>query len=485
MPRLRLLWMALFALTLAIAVVTPGRGSAAVRDPGSIAGLHKLKHLIFIVQENRSFDHYFGTYPGADGIPTQAPCLPSQWYPSQCFTPYPNHQDSNQGGPLLIAYQTQDIDGGKMDGFVIGREQQLGQKCVPPHGRQGPRQIAATLIDDEGFTQNIHCIVDVMGYHDGTDLPNYWAYAQNYVLQDHFHEAMLSWSLVGHLGLFSGWSAICPQINPPVIDSCSTSPGGTGWSPSDSPPYLWTDITYLLWQHNVTWRVYLDGGLATKPQGENGTSWIWDVLPGFETVNQDGQVSNAEFDQTQFYSDAAAGTLPQVTWLLPKYDDAEHPQASVAQGQSYVTGLIDAVMSGPDWKNSAIFLTYDDIGGFYDHEPPPFNFDSLGLGIRVPAMIISPYAKAGYIDAQVCSTDCYLKFIEDVFLKSERMSQAGRPDPRPDYRDAESAYGDLANDFDFTKEPRAPLILSTHPMTMLRPDPEDAKRRMRSERIKR
>jgi phospholipase C len=77
MPRLRLLWMALFALTLAIAVVTPGRGSAAVRDPGSIAGLHKLKHLIFIVQENRSFDHYFGTYPGADGIPRKLPCLPS------------------------------------------------------------------------------------------------------------------------------------------------------------------------------------------------------------------------------------------------------------------------------------------------------------------------------------------------------------------------------------------------------------------------
>ena len=128
-------------------------------------------------------------------------------------------------------------------------------------------------------------------------------------------------------------------------------------------------------------------------------------------------------------------------------------------------------MSGPDWNSSAIFLTYDDIGGFYDHEPPPFNFDSLGLGLRVPALIISPYAKKGLVDHQVCSTDCYLKFIEDAFLDGERMSQAGRPDPRPDYRDAQPAYGDLSDDFDFIQPPQAAAILSTHPMTMLHDEP--------------
>ena len=142
-------------------------------------------------------------------------------------------------------------------------------------------------------------------------------------------------------------------------------------------------------------------------------------------------------------------------------------QASILHGQSYVTGLINAIMQGPDWSSSAIFVSWDDIDGFYDHEPPPFQFDKLGLGIRVPAFMVSPYALTGYIDHQVCSTDCYLKLIEDTFLNGERMDQSGRPDPRPDYRDSQPAYGDLLNDFNFNQAPRRPLILSKHPMSLL------------------
>ena len=134
-----------------------------------------------------------------------------------------------------------------------------------------------------------------------------------------------------------------------------------------------------------------------------------------------------------------------------------------------MTGLINAIMQGPDWSSSAIFVTWDDADGFYDHEPPPFQFDKIGLGIRVPAFMVSPYAIPGYIDHQVCSTDCYLKLIEDTFLNGERMDQSGRPDPRPDYRDSQPAYGSLLNDFNFNQAPRRPLILSTHPMSLLRP----------------
>jgi phospholipase C len=135
-----------------------------------------------------------------------------------------------------------------------------------------------------------------------------------------------------------------------------------------------------------------------------------------------------------------------------------------------VTGLINAIANGPaaQWNSTAIFLVWDDMGGFYDHQPPGFNFDSLGLGMRVPALIVSPLAKRGYVDHQLCSTDCYLKLIEDVFLGGERMSQAGRPDPRPDYRDQSSAYGDLLNDFDLAAPPRKPLVLRAHPMSLLR-----------------
>jgi Phosphoesterase family len=135
--------------------------------------------------------------------------------------------------------------------------------------------------------------------------------------------------------------------------------------------------------------------------------------------------------------------------------------------------LVNAIMAGPDWHSSAIFVSHDDMGGFYDHEVPAATFDILGLGIRVPAMVISPYAKKGYIDHNFCSTDCYLKMIEDVFLGGERMDQAGRPDPRPDYRDEQTSYVGLTGDFDFSHQPREPLILSTHPMTLLREGPPE------------
>jgi phospholipase C len=443
--------------------VAPPRSA---HPPSKHPGATKLQHLIFIIQENRSFDHYFGTFPGADGFPSPLPCLPSLWHPSQCETPYPNHLASNEGGPYESKYQEGDIDNGLMDGFVEEREMQLAKKC--PQGADG-RPI--DIVDPEDEPDSQKCVVDVMGYHDGTDLPNYWAYAQQNVLQDHFYESIHSWSEPAHLAIFSGWSAVCKKVNPPQINTCAPSTGTNPWNVAKiAVPYLWTDITYMLWQNDITWGVYLDGGLGA-PFGHNGVQHIQDVLPGFETVNDDGQVANSELNlQNQFYSDASNGTLPQVTWIMPQYKESEHPTASIALGQTYVTGLINAIMSGPDWNSSAIFVEWDDPAGFYDHEPPPFNFDTLGLGIRLPAFIVSPYAKQGVIDHQICSTDCYLKLIEDVFLNGETMSQAGRPDPRPDYRDTEPQYGDLLNDFNFNQAPRPPMLLSTHPMTLLRED---------------
>ena len=358
-----------------------------------------------------------------------------------------------------------------MDGFIEAREKELRHsKCNPGNLLRGQRPADQTYEyeDDEIGPLIAHCTQDVMSYHDGTDLPNYWSYAANYVLMDHFFESVHSQSHPSHLELFSTWSAKCHQLDPPDVNSCNSDANpGQIWGTRFPEPYLWTDITYMLYQHGVTWNAYLDGGFG--PLHDHATvGALWDVLPGFETVQEDGQVGNAMINMSQFYTDAANGTLPQVSWLLPHYNDSEHPQANIYQGESYVTGLINAIMAGPDWNSTAIFVVWDDIGGFYDHVPPPFNFDVLGLGIRVPSLLISPYAQTGLIDHQVCSTDCYIKFIEDVFLDGERMSQSGRPDPRPDYRDSETQYGDLANDFNFNQEPRRPLILSTHPMSMLR-----------------
>jgi phospholipase C len=438
-------------------------GPAAGISPETRA-LYKIKHLIFILQENRSFDNYFGTYPGADGFPSPLPCLPSKNDPKQCFKPYLNHAAVNFGGPYENQYQVADIDGGKMDGFVIQRDEELNREHC------GSAQPHAITIDEEGIPQTGTCVNDVMGYHDGTDLPNYWKYAQNYVLYDHFYESVESWSLPAHLAIFSGWAAKCTKLDPPDVDSCASTFGGSAWTgtPKDpTEPYLWTDITYLLHQHDITWTAYLDHGLSEQAEGLKGVQHIWDVLPGFETVNEDGELANSEVNMKQFYTDAANGALPQVTWLLPEYPDSEHPQASIGQGQAYVTKLVNAIMSGPDWSSSAIFIEYDDMGGFYDHEPPPFAIDSLGLGLRVPAMMISPYAKTGFIDHQYLSSDSYLKLIEDVFTKSRRMSTTGRPDPRPDYRDASTQLGNLDKDFNFQQNPRPPMPLSEHPMSLL------------------
>ena len=121
-------------------------------------------------------------------------------------------------------------------------------------------------------------------------------------------------------------------------------------------------------------------------------------------------------------------------------------------------------MKGPNWSSTAIFLAWDDWGGFYDHVPPP-RVDENGYGLRVPAVVISPYARRGFIDDQVLSFDAYVKFIEDDFLGGQRLDPAtdGRPDPRPTVREDVPLLGDLRRDFNFAQKPRRTLILPEHP----------------------
>jgi phospholipase C len=133
-----------------------------------------------------------------------------------------------------------------------------------------------------------------------------------------------------------------------------------------------------------------------------------------------------------------------------------------------VTSLVNAVMASPDWDSTAILLGWDDWGGFYDHVAPP-SVDENGYGLRVPAMVISPYAKKGYIDHQTLSFDAYDKFIEDDFLGGQRIDPRtdGRPDPRPDVRENATILGDITTDFDFSQTPRSPMPLPVHPQTTL------------------
>ena len=456
--------------------------SMAQNQPSSSQGIHKIKHVIIIMQENRSFDSYFGTFPGADGLPTKdgafTVCNPDP-RTGQCVGPYHDTNDSNGGGPHFSIASLKDIDNGKMDGFVI-------------QAKRGRKKCFNTF--NPACTNSAN--PDVMGYHDGQDIPNYWAYARTFVLQDHMFEPNASWSLPSHLYEISAWSAYCIKHDDPrscmnALDAPGKPPGFGGGgkrvehvdglqngSPGTKPIYAWTDITYLLHAHQVTWGYYVMKG--SEPSCEDdptlscpaakqdaNTPGIWNPLPYFDTVKDDGELSRIQ-PLENFYKQAHDGTLPSVSWIAPSGLVSEHPPALVSAGQSWVTGLINAVMQGPDWKDCAIFLAWDDWGGFYDHVAPPV-VDQNGYGLRVPAMVISPYAKPHFIDHQILSFDAYLKFIEDDFLGGLRLNPKtdGRPDPRPTVRENVPILGDLTKDFNFDQQPLPPLVLSTNPKTDL------------------
>ncbi|HLY25136.1 MAG TPA: alkaline phosphatase family protein, partial [Aggregatilineales bacterium] len=415
--------------------------------------IHSIQHVIVIMQENRSFDSYFGTFPGADGIPMKngvpSVCAPDP-KSGKCIPPFHDPRDVNQGGPHGASNATNDIDGGKMDGFVGQAEAARSQQCKNP--------------DTPGCTGG-NQELDSMGYHDAREIPNYWAYAKNFVLQDRLFEPNASWSLPEHLFMVSGWSAKCATAGDPM--SCVNALDGPSGLDTSKNDYAWTDLTYLLHKANVSWAYYLsegsepdceDDAMVCQPKGlKAAVPGIWNPLPAFDTVKSDNQLGNIQ-TLDKFVAAAKDGTLPAVSWIVPENAVSEHPPARVSMGQAYVTGLINTLMQGPEWNSTAVFISWDDWGGFYDHVVPP-TVDQNGYGLRVPGLVISSFAKSGYIDHQTLSHDAYLKFIEDDFLSGQRIDPKtdGRPDPRPTVRESASQLGDLVNDFDFTQPPHSPL----------------------------
>jgi phospholipase C len=353
-----------------IATVVVLAGTSA--NASASAGIHRIKHVVIIMQENRSFDNYFGTFPGADGIPGLAghpgkvPCIPD---PNRggCDKPYHDTQLSGDGGPHFQENARADINHGKMNGFVGEAEgttpdtKTLG--CLangePPVNQRPP-------IGD-------HCL-DVMGYYNAAEIPNYWKYARDFVLQDHMFEPATAWSEVSHLYGVSGWSAVCQNGNkastcnadnrfPEYDRELGALPkaarvkaledlfGGVSGlaapSTTQQPPlYAWTDITYLLHKRHVSWKYYIQRG--TEPDCDSGsmsckpvpqavtTPSIWNPLPEFSDVRHDKQTGNV-VASTQLFADAKKGTLPAVSWVVPSGDDSEHAPANIDAGQEHVT----------------------------------------------------------------------------------------------------------------------------------------------------
>jgi phospholipase C len=424
-----------------------------------------ITHLIFIVQENRTFDHYFGTYPGADGIPMKngvpTVCVPDPIL-GTCVPPYHSSSQVQEGGPHAQRHSIADVDGGRMDGFI---RTVIDSPLHCADHRDDPA--CADFLGPQGQP-------DVMSYHTRKDIPNYWAYADHFVLQDHMYAPADSWTLPAHLFLVSAWAARCSNPHDPM--SCSSNlelpdEANVMRAHQDVPIWAWTDITYLLNRENVSWGYYVgDDTCFFDPCPSDKTSRRTapqqSPLPWFTTVRQDRQVGNVQ-GHANYFRAAADGTLPAVSWVMPYNGVGEHPNTGdpIWKGMRHVTNVINAAMNGPDWNQTAVFLTWDDWGGFYDHVVPP-KVDVNGYGIRVPGLLISPWARAGLIDGQTLSFDAYLKLIEDLFLGGQRLDPQtdGRPDSRPTVREDVGILGNLLKEFDFTQQPLPKLILDPNPL---------------------
>ena len=414
----------------------------------------KIQHVIFIIQENHSFDNYFGTFPGANGIPsnlllytnpgeknstTAAPYLlsdatpvylvgdelpPGVSDPDQLVStssPYLPHHLTSEASPLLTnawAAAHEAYDNGKMDGFISA---------------QG------------GDTQT-------MGYYDGSDIPYYWDYASHYVLADDFFSSLLGPTFPNHLYIASGAAGPVKGLSQYDWVVNNTIVGDLGSSyPYDELKLGWSTLAQELSLKNVTWSWY-----TGDPDPSEGNAW--NVLPLFTYFQQNPALVTEHVKETQsFASDVKSGNLGAVTWITPGswapptypsgcigIDTSEHPPARSDCGMDYVSYLVNTIMQSPYWNSTAIVLTWDDWGGFYDNVPPP-QVDEFGLGFRVPTIVISPWVKPHFIDSTQYEFASMLRFAEDNFNL-----------PTLGARDAH--VNDMMSMFDFSQAPLAPLI---------------------------
>ncbi len=366
-----------------------------------------IEHLVVLMQENHSFDNYFGTYPGADGLPAGLcmPLDPAGPPDGPCQEPFHLGDNDVELDDPDHSRNTarQQLNGGRMDGFIaaLDRRNQDGRLA--------------------------------MGYYDDRDLPFYWNLADHYVLFDRFFSSAVGGSFINHLY----WVAGIPD------DSGS----------QELAAYLADKPTIFdrLQQRGIDWKFYVqnyDPELTYRTvdnyPGNRASQVIWAPLLTFDRFLDDPELNGRIVDLSQYYEDLAADTLPAVSFLVPS-GPSEHPPSSVLSGQRFVKTLLQSLMQSEAWDRSAFLLTYDDWGGWYDHVAPP-QVDAYGYGFRVPALLVSPYAKQGFVDSTTLDYTSVLAFIENNWGVEPLAS-----------RDA--AANDLSNAFDFSSPARPAAFL--------------------------
>jgi phospholipase C len=382
-------------------------------------GLDKINHVIWIIQENRTFDNYFGTYPGADG-PPPGTCLSKLPGSAACVKPF--HMPAGQPAlDLLHDWDTVHAayNHGAMDGFVWAEGTPL-----------------------------------TMAYYDDRDIPNYWNYARHFTLCDRFFSSQMGYSLPNHV------YTVAAQSGGLIVNVADLKELEEVMDDDDG--FSFATIARMMSKADLPWRYYLES--QPLPTGtpmnlsETGKRLafpnpkqfnLWNPLPGFKAIRDDPAEMAHLVDLGEYYRDLQKGTLPAVCWIIPDYQDSEHPVALPADGMWHVTKLINALMESPYWKDSVVFLTWDDYGGFYDHVPPQ-EIDAYGLGPRVPMLVLSPYARQGYVCHYIYEFCSVLKFIEERWKLQHLTAR-------------DHWANDMRECFDFNQEPAAPLSIPIPP----------------------
>ncbi|GAC1327408.1 MAG: hypothetical protein NVSMB22_18890 [Chloroflexota bacterium] len=406
---------ALSFLVLSLAVATwLVQAGESVNGSSSAPGKAQfpIQHIVIIDKENHSYDNLFGRFPGADGA-SHARTSGGKLIE---LTHAPDHtllDVGHAGDAALLA-----VNNGRMDRFDM-----------LPGAQQDGRDIA-----DSQYQQ--------------ADIPNLWSYAQHFTLDDHFFSTIMGPSFPNHLvtvaaesgntvdnpsgQLVHGWG--CDGGSRSLVRGIDAN----GKQFYTHPCFDFKTLPDLLQQYHVSWKYY-----APAPYK---SGYVWSSLDAIKHIRYSSLWKTNVPSDTTFARDVAGGKLPAVSWLVTDSRHSDHPPASMCVGEGWTVGVINAIMRSRYWRNTAIFLTWDDFGGFYDHVAPP-RIDPISLGPRVPTIVISPYARARHVDHSVLDFESMLRFIEQDF----GLPALGERDRRA---------ASMTSSFDFKQKPLSPLVLA-------------------------
>ena len=406
------LWLICALGTILFSFVPFGQGVHAQSSVNEPPTKTPIKHFIVLMQENHTFDNYFATYPGANGVSpdTCMPVDPFDQKKTDCVKPFtigdhPIQDLDHSNATFKLQYNK-----GLMNGFVYALNQR----------------------NQDGASG--------MGYYNENELPYYWNIADEHVLFDNFFSSAHGGSVANHMY----WVAAVPGKD------------GSEKVPEDGYGDVPT-IFDRLHEQGISWKFYVQNydpsinyrsiktGAMPEGLGNRASQVVWVPLLNYDRYLDDPELFSRIVDLDEFYKDLENGTLPAVSYIVPA-GASEHPPGSIRSGQKFVKSLIQALMRSDAWSSSVFAWTYDDWGGWYDHVLPP-QVDQHGYGFRVPALLVSAYARRGYVDSTQLDFTSYIKFIEENWGLEPLAS-----------RDANA--NSITSALDFNQQPRSPQFLS-------------------------